>query len=89
MQIVTGQPLAVSGLLCHPLPCPALLLQVRREVQLIVSRNKWRKEGTSAYSVLNTQPTEKKAGKERLQVHASLGQWQWQQSGVGEGCMQP
>ena len=49
-----------------PVPCP----QVRREIQPIVSRNRYRRDGTSAYQLLAEQqrPAAAKAGKERLQV---------------------
>ncbi|KAL4450230.1 hypothetical protein ABPG77_010899 [Micractinium sp. CCAP 211/92] len=45
------------------------LQQVRREIQPIVSRNKYRRDGTSAYQLLAEQqrPAAAKAGKERLQ----------------------
>ncbi|PRW20477.1 DNA polymerase epsilon catalytic subunit A [Chlorella sorokiniana] len=45
------------------------LMQVRREIQPIVSRNRYRRDGTSAYQLLAEQqrPTAAKAGKERLQ----------------------
>ena len=45
------------------------LMQVRREVQPIVSRNRYRRDGTSAYALLAEQqrPAAGKAGKERLQ----------------------
>ena len=48
----------------------ACCLQVRREIQPIVSRNRYRRDGTSAYQLLAEQqrPTNAKAGKERLQV---------------------
>lgn len=44
--------------------------QTRREVQPIVSRNRYRRDGTSAYQLLAEQqrPAAAKAGKERLQV---------------------
>ena len=60
-QTLTHRPLP------HPVPC---LLQVRREIQPIVSRNRYRRDGTSAYQLLAEQqrPTNAKAGKERLQV---------------------
>ncbi|EFN52544.1 hypothetical protein CHLNCDRAFT_26745 [Chlorella variabilis] len=45
------------------------LQQTRREVQPIVSRNRYRRDGTSAYQLLAEQqrPAAAKAGKERLQ----------------------
>lgn len=48
---------------------------MRREVAPIVARNKHRREGTSAYGVLNAQPTAAKAGRERLQVRGGRGDW--------------
>ena len=55
--------------------CPRSLFhpsapQVRREISPIVSRNRYRRDGISAYQVLQQQqgPTGAKAGKERLQV---------------------
>lgn len=58
-------------------------LQVRRDIQPIVSRNRYRRDGTSAYQLLAEQqrPAAAKAGKERLQV---IGDWKALQGG-GQG----
>lgn len=54
---------------------------MRREIQPIVSRNRYRRDGTSAYQLLAEQqrPAAAKAGKERLQVRLRV----WE---VGAGC---
>ena len=64
---------------------------MRREIQPIVSRNRYRRDGTSAYQLLAEQqrPTTAKAGKERLQVRVVAAAESWGLPGcrVWWGCL--